>query len=122
MSRSACFYVGPYAMWVDASPPDDVGDLWGHWGSDGVGVIEPGQQPVRVIFYSPSPDSSRAGGPRRAFNFDNPPDCVGLDFRGVDQEAEVEAFRVAYKPELDELAQQIGRPPVLRWGTIYTYG
>src|SRR5690242_5322401 len=64
MSRSACFYVGPYAMWVDASPPDDaVGDLWGSWGSDDLGMIEPGQRPVRVVFYAPSPDSSRAGAP-----------------------------------------------------------
>src|SRR5215469_1249724 len=117
MSRSAIFYVGPYAMWVDASPPDDVvGDLWGTWGTDGVGMIEPGKRPVRTVFYVPSPDSSRAGGPRRAFHIYNAPDCVALDFRGVDQEAEVEAFRVAYKAELDELAQRIGRPPALRWG------
>ena len=123
MSRSACFYVGPYAMWVDASPPDDaVGDLWGSWGSDDLGLIEPGQRPVRVVFYAPSPDSSRAGAPRRAFRILGAPDCVGLDFRDVDPEAEVEAFRTAYKLELDELAQRIGRPPVLRWGMIYTYG
>lgn len=122
MSRSACFYVGPYAMWVDASPPvDAVGDLWGSWGSDDLGMIEPGQQPLRVVFYSPSPDSRRAGTPQRVAHILGAPDCVALDLQGVDREAEVDAFRTAYKPELDELAHRIGRPPVLRWGMIYTY-
>jgi hypothetical protein len=99
-----------------------VGGLWGHWGPDGDGMIEPGKRPVRAFFYAPAPDSVRPGGPRRAFTTSGSPDCVALDFRDVDQEAEVEAFRTAYKPELDELAQQIGRPPVFRWGVVYTYG
>jgi hypothetical protein len=130
MSRSSCVYVGPYAMWLDADPPvdpetDDVmfcGVLWGHWEDGGV-QVEPGRRPVRAIFFSPHPDSPRAGGPRAAFTYCGPPGGgVGLDLRGVDAEAELEAFRVAYKVELETMAHSIGRPPVLRWGVIYTEG
>jgi hypothetical protein len=123
MSRSPYVYVGPYAMWVEASPPeDDFPRLWGHWGPDGVGEIEPGQEPVPVIFYTPAPDSLPSDG-WRTFNYTIPPSgCAAVDFRGVDQEAEIEAFRAEYKTELDALTHQIGRPPVLRWGMIYTYG
>jgi hypothetical protein len=45
-----------------------------------------------------------------------------LDFRGVNQEAEVEAFRQAFKPELETLADEIGKPPTFRWGVVYAYG
>jgi hypothetical protein len=118
-------------MWVDADPPTDPETdevmfcdvLWGHWGPDGVGEVEPGQEAVRAIFFSPHPDSPRAKGPKMARTVLYPPrGAVGLDLRGVDPEAEVEAFRVAYKVELETMAHSIGRPPALRWGMIYTYG
>ena len=41
---------------------------------------------------------------------------------GVDQEAEVEAFHQAFKPELEMLADEIGEPPTFRWGVVYDYG
>jgi hypothetical protein len=75
-----------------------------------------------VIFYTPAPDGPPSD-KWRTFNYSFPPSgCAGVDFRGIDQEAEVAAFRSAFKPELDTLTQRIGRPPVLRWGMIYTYG
>ena len=83
-------------------------------------MVEPGEPPQRAIFYAPSTDCDREGivhrRPQSVFG------CIALDFRGVDQEAEVEAFRLAFKPELETLADEIGKPPTFRWGVVYAYG
>jgi hypothetical protein len=120
-------YVGPYALWTNAyAPSEDDQDallfrvLAGHWGP-GDAVIEPDQEPVPAFFAAPRPNDPRRGGPKLALTYYSWDDeCVALDLREVDREAEVKAFRLAYKAELDAIAQRVGHPPVLRWGIVYS--
>ena len=124
--RHATVYVGPYAMWQGVyAPQEDEGDLLfrvlsGLWGPDDA-VIEPARDPVPAFFAAPRPNDPREGGPKLALtchSWDS--SCVALDLREVDRGAEVEAFRRAYKTELDAITQRVGRPPVFRWGMVYT--
>ena len=121
MSRSISFYVGAYAMWADVGRLEtEFEDLWSYGGLDDEAEVEPGEPPQRAIFYAPSTDCDREGiGHRRPQSVFG---CIALDFRGVDQEAEVEAFRRAFKPELETLADEVGKPPTFRWGVVYAYG
>src|SRR5579871_5183773 len=101
-------------MWADVGRLEtEFEDLWSYGGLDDEAEVEPGEPPRRAIFYAPSTDCDRDGivhrRPQSVFG------CIALDFRGVDQEAEVEAFRRAFKPELETLADEIGKPPTFRW-------
>jgi hypothetical protein len=116
-------------MWVNAEPPADpetedtpfIDILWGHWSSGLKGETEPGKGAVPVIFFSPDQTTPRPDGPKRTIRYLNAPPggIAGLDLRGIDAGAEVEAFRRAYRTELAALAEWIGSPPVLRWGVIH---
>jgi hypothetical protein len=131
MSRLAYVYVGPFAMWPEecAPSPDQAAKICGSaLGEYPGGVVEPGAAPragpAQVIFYVPnSYEPPRPGGPSRTLHYCNEPpgECVGADYRSLDREAEVEAFRTAYARELAALAKAAGREPVVGWGVIYGY-
>jgi hypothetical protein len=100
----------------------------GELGSFGGQVVGPrgvrGAAPSWAVYYTPNPDKPRPGGPEWVLFYVNEPlgrECVGVDFRSLDREAEVEAFRRAYSRELAELAELAGREPILGWGVIYSY-
>jgi hypothetical protein len=123
-------YVGPFAMWPEDRAPshehvelmfcDELGDF----DAAVVGLgRETGAAPSRAVFYTPNPDKPRPGGPTCLLFYVNEPpgEVVGADFRFMDREAEVEAFRRAYTRELAELTKLAEREPVLGWGVIYAY-
>lgn len=123
----ACTYVGPYAAWPGIYAPQEEADdrlfggLAGHWGPDDA-VLEPGQEPVPAFFARPQQNDRRQGGPKLALTYYSwDVSCVALDLREVDPEAEIEAFRTAYKGELDAITQRVGQPPVFRWGIVSSF-
>jgi hypothetical protein len=130
MGRLASVYAGPFAMWPESHAPLDehggemFADEFGWFYAAVVGPgSEPGAGPSRAVFYTPNQDKPRPGGPVWVFSYTNEPpgEYVGADFRRVDREAEVEAFRRAYARELAEMAKAAGREPVLGWGVLYGY-
>lgn len=124
MSVSACLYVGPYALWVDADPPGEDVLPWdvlsGHWSSMTKELqVAFSKGSVRGFCVVPSSTAPRAGGPTRTMESLNFWGYAALDLSDIDREAEVEAFRRAYERELAEMAAAIGSEPVLRWGVIF---
>jgi hypothetical protein len=121
----SAIYVGPYPMWTDDVSREELEKVVGEgldlrWSQEGEAVIEPGEGRVPVLFAAPRQTEQRRGGPECALTFSSYHyGCVGLDLREVDRNAEVNAFRRAYKAELDAITQRVGSPPVIRWGVLY---
>jgi hypothetical protein len=127
MSQIPSLYVGPYAMWVgpwERDPSDDPEALDAYNSmrmSDGKAEIEPhGPAGQADLFVAAS---SRTGGPKRLVLYTDAPagGFAGLDLGAVDREAEVAAFRRAYRRELAALARVAGGQLVVRWGVIFSY-
>jgi hypothetical protein len=129
MSRTTALYVGPYAAWPEESVPSDepidricADDL----GREAGGAVAPGgtrRRPVRVVFFVPNPyKRRRRGGPSGTLHYDGEPpgQGVGADFRGLDREAEVKAFRTASAREPEAMAEAAGCEPLFGWGVIYS--
>jgi len=138
MSSSASVYVGPYAVWAgEGGLPRGGGEilmfdeLGGYFGEDVTAEVEYGRGDVEAVIYVPVEPRPRPGRPRpkprpgapeRAVRYDYPPGgCAASDLRGIDREAELEAFRKAYAAELAELTAAAGREPVYGWGLVYCY-
>jgi hypothetical protein len=133
MPQELVVYVGPYTAWDSSTrkkipvidpETDDImyyEVLHDVWDQDQRKAKSEDGRAYRICY---APKEDRPGGPKWQFYSvsSRPAGLLVNDLRGIDADAEIEAFATAFAAELKVLEEKLGKPPVLGWGVVRCMG